>query len=131
MKGQMYTLEAAIAVIILLSFLIFLWKFPITATVDEKYNYKLKVLNALKTMDEAGQLRGDVMKGDVSSVESKLYPFIPDFINYSVVIFNETTNITSKPKIQDSDVISVSYLISGDIGEFNPREIVVYLWGFE
>jgi len=131
MKGQMYTLEAAIAVIILLSFLIFLWRFPVTTTEDEKINYKLKLLNALKALDEANELRKDAINGNVSSLKSKLSSFVPAYLNFSITIFNETTNVTSKPKIQDSDVISVSYFISGDIGEFDPREIIVHLWGFE
>jgi len=131
MKGQMYTLEAVIAVIILLSFLIFLWKFPVIITEDERINYKLKLLNALKALDEANELREDVINGNISSLKSKLSSFIPTYLNFSITIFNETINVTSKPKIQDSDVISVSYFISGNIGEFEPREIVVYLWGFE
>ena len=128
MKGQLYTLESAIAVLILLSFLIFFYKAP-SLPEFKTINYKLKAYNALSTLDESGELRKNVMEKNVSSIEEKLSPYIS--INYTVVIFNETSNITVKPSFVDKEnILSLSYLLAGDVNEYKPREVKVYLWGF-
>ena len=129
MKGQLYTLEAAIAVFIIFSFLLLFYKTP-PSPEFKTINYKLRVYDALTTLDESGELRKDVMKKNVSSIEEKLSPYIPT--NYTVVIFNKTSNITAKPSFVDKEnVISLGYLLAGDVDEYKPREVKVYLWGFD
>lgn len=128
MKGQLYTLEAAISVLIVLSFLVFLYKYP-SLPEFKTINYKLKAYNALNTLDENGELRKDVMEKNVSSIEEKLSPYIP--INYAVVIFDETSNVTVKPSFVDKEnILSLSYFLAGDVDGYKPREVKVYLWGF-
>ncbi len=131
MKGQLYTLESAIAILMILVILIFLFKAPRPLPEFKTINYKLKAYNSLEFLERNGNLRRDATDANATAIEEKLSPYIPDFINYTVVIFNQSTNLTLKPSFLDKkDVISVSYFLAGDIDEYSPRDVRVYLWGF-
>ena len=98
----------------------------------KRINYKLKAYNGLKILENTGELRKDAVDNNVTSIKNKLNPFIPNFLNYNVTIFNETTNTTQMPSLtSESNTLSVSYLLAGDIDDYKPREIRVYIWGFE
>ena len=131
MKGALYTLEAVIAILMILFIVVFLFRNPTTSPEYQIVNYKLKVYNALKLLDTTGELNMYALNSDATTIRSKLQPFIPITVNYDVAIYNQTTNITEKPSLENlSDVISVSYFISGDLDNYQPRDVRVYLWGF-
>lgn len=132
MKGVLYTLESVIAILMILFIIVFLFQDSPTTSEFERVNYKLKVYHGLKILANTGGLRRDATNNNVVSMEDKLDPYIPDLLNYTVVIFNETTNITKKPSLVDEkDVISVSYFLAGEIDDYGPRDVRVYLWGFD
>jgi hypothetical protein len=97
----------------------------------QRINYKIKAFEGLKTLSMTGELRKHVMDNDALTIENELEYYIPKPLNYSVVIFNQTTNITQMPSVTEKNkVISVSYLIAGYIDNYRPKDVRVYLWGF-
>lgn len=144
MKGQLFTLESGIAILMILLIIIFLYQNPPTSPEFKRINYKLKVYDGLQVLEESGDLRKDVIKENasdinVSSIKNKIRPYIPGFLSLNVTIFNETDNITEKPDLDElikttgakNETLSVSYFLAGDYDDYKPREVRVYLWGFK
>jgi len=130
MKGQLFTLEAAIAILMILIIIVFLFSNPPKSPEFNEINYKLKIYNGLKILDETGRLSTYVSNNDVNAIQNGLRPYISNIQNYKVVIFNQTTNITQKLSLSnESEVISVSYFMVGDLDNYQPRDVRVYLWG--
>ena len=130
MKGQMYILEATISILLILFIVVYLFQNPLNSPEYERMNYKIKTYTAITVLDDTGKLRKDVVNNNVSSIRDNLYPFMSKNLNYNVTIFNDTSNITMKPS-SSSDMISVSYFLAGDFDNYLPRDVRVYLWGFE
>ncbi len=131
MKGALYTLESVIAILMILFILIFLFQRSQPLPEYQTINYKIKTYNGLKILDEIGRLRHHVLNNDITSIENGLNSYIPNFLNFTVVIFNETTNITEKPSLAEQNVLSVSYFLAGDFDDYRLREVKTYLWGLE
>jgi len=132
MKGQIYMLESAIAIMMILVIVIFLFQNPPTPPEYKRVNYKLKAYNALEVLEETGELRDKVMDNNVTFIVDKLNSSLPNFLNFTVVIFNDTTNITTKPSLaNESEILSVSYLLAGDLDNYQPRDVRVYIWGYD
>jgi hypothetical protein len=132
MRGQLFTLESLLAILMLLFIVVYLFQNPPASPEFKSINYKLKAYNALIILEKTGELRKDVADNNVTSIQNKLNPFLPDFLSYNVTIFNETTNITQMPSLpNEKNTLSVGYLLAGDIDDYKPREVRVYIWGFE
>ena len=111
--------------------IILLFQNPPTSPEFKRINYKLKAYNGLVTLEKTGELRKDSVNNNATSIQNKLNPYLPDFLNYTVVIFNKTTNVTAKPSLSSiNESVSVSYFLSGDFDNYNPREVTVYMWGY-
>ena len=132
MKGQLFTLESFISILMLFFIVVYLFQNPPTSPEFNRINYKLKAYNGLKILEETGELREDVVDNNITSIENKLNPFLPAFLYYNVTIFNETTNITQIPSLaNEKNTLVISYLLAGDIDYYKPREVIIYVWGFE
>ena len=125
-KAQVQTIEALISVAII-SFIIFLLYF-ITPTSQEisQINRKIEAYNALKILDKTRNLRQYALQANATKVEELLLPFLKS--SFKVVIYNQTSNITEVPKVESENIASVSYLIAGELANYRPLEIRVYLW---
>jgi len=128
-KGTFYTLEAAISVVIIITSLAFVFQIEPKVLDLSKANYKQEVYGALKIVDEGGDLRSDILANNATAIEEGMDPYIST--SFNVAIFNKTSNITATPVITLEDIITVSYLISGEVGNYTPREVRVYVWGVE
>ena len=121
MKGIWYMLEALLAGVVLITFLVTLKAVYISMTPQEEASTEAYV--TLKELDESGLLRNYAVANDFNGLDSevKLY-----YYNHSVEICNPQGNcFGEKP---DSDNVWVgSYLISGGDG-FAPRIVHLYLW---
>jgi len=125
-KGQMQTIEALISIAII-SFIIFLLYFmtPVSQEVSQ-INRKIDAYNALKVLDQSRNLRQYALQANATKIEELLLPFLKS--NYKVVLYNQTGNITEIPTIESKNIASVSYIIVGDLANYEPIEIRVYLW---
>lgn len=131
MKGQLYTLEVGIAILMILSFVIFLFLNPPASPEYNIINYKMKAYNGLETLERTGELRRYVTDNNATAINESLDSYIPNLLSRAVVIFNETTNLTTKPSLSNiSDSISVSYFLAGDFDDYKPRDVRVYMWGY-
>jgi hypothetical protein len=132
MKGLLFTLESFIAILMIFFIVIFLFQNPPTSPEFSRINYKLKAYSGLMALEKTGELRKGVVDNNATSIQNKLNPYLPNFLNYTIIIFNETTNTTIKPVLtNENETLSVSYFLSGDIDDFKPREVRVYIWGYE
>jgi hypothetical protein len=131
MKGLLFTLESFMAILMLFFIIILLFQNPPTSPEFKRINYKLNVYNGLMTLEKTGELRKDAVNDNATSIQNKLNPYLPGFLNCSVVIYNDTTNITVKPVLtNENETLSVSYFLTGDVDNFKPREVRVHIWGY-
>ena len=131
MKGQLYILEVSIAILMILSFIIFLFLNPSDSPEYNIINYKLKAYEGLEALEKTGELRKYVNDNNATAINDLLDPYIPGFISWDVVIFNDTTNLTTKPSLSSiNDSISVSYFLAGDFDDYKPRDVRIYMWGY-
>jgi len=131
MKGQLYTLEVGIAILMILSIVIFLFMNPPSTPEYSIINYKMNAYTGLEALEQTGELRRYVADNNATAIDDSLGPYIPNFLNRTVVIFNETTNLTTKPSLSDiNNSISVSYFLAGDFDDYKPRDVRVYMWGY-
>lgn len=129
MKGVSLTLEAVIAAVLLLLSIIFFFK-PLQTPDTSEVNYKKTAYDSLKVLDEGGKLRKYALDNDASSIKNDLAAYISS-PHYDVAIYNRTSNLTAIPTITSNDVISVSYFLAGDAGNYSAKEVKVFVWGFD
>jgi hypothetical protein len=129
----MYMLEAALAVIMMVTALAFVLSRPQTDTDMSKVNYKLTVYNALKISDDVGDLRKNAVENDAAAIKADLQAYVPSTLGFDVAIYNSTSNTTAVPVPASSSdsVITVGYLIAGWSGSYSPREVRAFVWGFD
>lgn len=132
MRGQLYTLESIIAILMMFFIIVFLFQNPQSSPEFQEINYKLKAYNGLKSLEKTSELRRYVSNDNATAINESLDPFIPSFLSRAVVIFNDTSNITEKPSFTNiDDSISVSYFLAGDVDDYKPRDVRIYMWGFD
>jgi competence protein ComGC len=125
-KAQMQTIEALISIAII-SFIIFLLYFIASVSQEiSQINRKIDAYNALKILDQSRNLRQYALQTNATKIEELLLPFLKS--NYKVVFFNQTGNVTEISRIDSKNIASVSYIIAGDLANYKPIEIRVYLW---
>jgi len=131
MKGQIYTLEVGISILMILLIVIFLFQNPPATPEYNIINYKMKAYEGLETLEQTGELRRYVADNNATAINESLNPYIPTFLSRAVVIFNDTTNLTTKPSLNGvNNSVSVSYFLAGDFDDYKPRDVRVYLWGY-
>ena len=132
-KGSLYMMESALAIIMMVTALAFVLSRPQTNTDLSKINYKLKVYNALKLADEAGNLRKNAVANDAAAIKAELQAYMPGTLGFDVAVYNSTSNTTAvpTPSASSDSVITVGYLIAGWSGSYSPREVRAFVWGFD
>ena len=131
MRGVMYTIEAVIAVLMVLVILYLILQNPPARPEFTEINYKTQAYNGIKILERTGKLRRFVLNNDTTSIKTRLTHFISHAVEFDVVLFNKTSNITTIPSIDADDVVTISYFLAGDVGNYVVREVRIYLWGFE
>lgn len=125
MKGVTKTLEVVIAVLMVLIAYVLLYSAPIIPPDFQSINLQLQAFNSLQTLDANNELRSAALQNDTSTISNKLASLLPGNANYLVSI---CTSACVAPVINSTSIFSVSYVISGDVGNFNPRQVIVYMW---
>lgn len=127
-KGALYTLESSISVIIMIIMLSFVIKNSEASKQGVFIRKKLEVYDALRFSDQVGRLRKDIETLNVTSIENDIRSYSGPGFEYDVVIYNETDVLTNEPMLLGDDVLSVSYFVNGLPGNYDPKEVRVYIW---
>jgi len=132
-NGTLYAVESAIAIVMMITALAFLLSTPPQSQNLSKVNYKLQIYNALDIANSIGDLRKNAINNNADSIKSELQSNIPASLSFDVAIYNQTSNLTTVPTPSENseDIITVSYLVSGSHGNYTPREVRVFAWGFD
>lgn len=119
MKGFMHTIEAAIAGIILISFLAYLS----VGTLGDLQGPGLRGYDALENLDNQGLLRNLVMEGDYSGINDLI--LVPGY-NHTIELCDSFGDcLGTKP--ESDNVWVANYIISGKHG-YSPYNIKLYMW---
>ncbi len=132
MKGTYYTLEAIIAVLLVVAIFLLLFSTPQKNAEIDRANLKNDVYRGLDVLLAKGSLRNQTLSNDATAIKNDLDDFIPVNIQLNVAVYNRSFhNLTAEVGDQLNDIIGVRYYIAGDIGNYTPKEIRVHAWGFE
>lgn len=131
MKGTLYMLESAIAILLMLTTLALVLRQPQETQELDIINYKLKVYNALEISDDVGDLRRHVLDNDVNAIKDDISTDVPPYLNYEIALYNKTGALTNEPTINSKNIITVSYFLAGHVGSYSPKEVRVFIWGFD
>ncbi|MBI2542793.1 MAG: hypothetical protein HYW24_01255 [Candidatus Aenigmarchaeota archaeon] len=132
MKGMYYTIEAAIAAVMILSVFLLLFLGPPNNPEVDRANVKSDIYTGLESLNARGSLRQQALNNNATGIKNDLASFLPVDITVSVSIYNKTpSNLTEEVIDQNTDMIGVSYYVVGDVGNYTPKEIRVHAWGFE
>jgi len=125
MKGLMKVLEAVMAILMILVVYVLLFSSTVRPPDLETINLQLKAFNSLQALDQNNELRTLALQNNVTAITNKLSPLLSSQINYRVSVCNISCAMQT---INSTKVSSVSYILSGDYGNFNPKQVMVYLW---
>ena len=132
MKGMYYTIEAMVAILLIVSVFFLLFSTQQKSPEVGRANIKNDIYKALETLDSKGSLINQTLNNDATAIKNDLSSFLPVNIQLNVAIYNKSfNNLTSEVTDQLLDVIGVSYYLAGDVGNYTPKEIRVHAWGFE
>lgn len=127
MKGYLYTLEAMIAAILILSTLVFIYQ-P-----QQKTGFDVSILKdsgfaCLKDADNKGLLRYYALNNMTQQARSAMQSCLPNTANFSVAFCTDTCAL-EKP--QNKTSVGVSYFIAGESATFQPMTINVVMWSLQ
>lgn len=124
-KGLLKTLEAVIAILMVLT--AFFIYFSSNEIFPEFYsiNTEWRGFYALKILDETSKLRSDVLANNTANIQNNLQSLLPPETNYQVVICQ---TFCSKPTVESEKMVSVTYILAGDLDNYSPRQIILYMW---
>lgn len=132
MRGTYYTIEAALAIFLVMSIFLLLFLTPQENPEIDRANLKSDIYKGLDTLLAKGSLRNQTLNNDATAIKNDLDDFLPVDVGLNVAIYNKSfSNLTAEVPDQYSDIVGVSYFIAGDVGNYTPRLIRVHAWGFE
>lgn len=132
MKGMYYTIEAVVAIFLVVSIFLLLFLTPQKNPEIDRANIKTSIYEALGTLNSKGSLRNQTLNNDATAIKNDLTGFLPVNIQLNVAIYNKSfNNLTAEVTDQTMDIVGVSYYLAGDIGNYTPKEVRVHAWGFE
>lgn len=121
MKGFINTLEAGIAIVLILVSVVFLF----VQNKPQESQISDIGYNCLKQMDNEGTLRYYAENNLEDNIVSDLRSCIPPLFNYTVKICTSSKCITQLP--YDKSTFLSSYLIAGD-NSFQPTLVNLWTW---
>lgn len=125
MKGLLGSLEAIIAILIILTIFITFYSGREAIPEFDTINWKVRGYDALRTLDYNGMLRDAVTTNSSTIIESRLKTLLPSQLNYQVVVCERNCG---DPGIETDKLTSAVYLVSGDLNNYLPRQVILYMW---
>lgn len=125
MKGILRSLEAVIATTIVMVTYILLFTSNPSPPEFETINWKLQGFYALQTLDNENLLRSSVVADNVTALTNYLTPLMPADLNFQVQICSTSCTV---PSISASKIASISYLVAGNLTNYKPSQVILYMW---
>lgn len=119
------SLESIIAILAILTVFIIVYSGRDPLTEFDSITWKARGFETLKSLDESNRLRDVVITNSTSLLKDRLSALLPSQLNYDVAICDRNCG---KTDIQSDKLTSVIYLIAGDLNNYLPRQIILYLW---
>lgn len=126
MKGYLYTLEMLIAASIVFGSLVMVFSSPVDKPQLEINTIQQNCFEALKYLDEKGDLRKYAIQGNESALESDLSGILLKSIGFRARICQSFCQASGIPS--NETVVTVDYYISGYRQNFNATKIRLYVW---
>ena len=123
-KGILKSFEAVIAILMIMS--IFLMFYGPVEEIPEfrSINWKIRGFTALEALDSRNELRAYVLENNSLGIEQKLQKLLPGEIDYAVYI----CKTTCVPAIASEELVSITYILAGNVSTFEPRYVTLYMW---
>ena len=124
-RGFIKTLEAIIAIILIILFLsIFIKREGVITKDDEKSTVANSLVNEIQSND---LLRNCVLNQDYKCIGSYLNKSIKNryYYNFSICTLPNNCALSNLPK---TDVYAKSFVITSNLTKINPSIIRIYLW---
>lgn len=125
MKGLLQSLEAIIAILAIVTVFVTVYSGKSPIPEFDTINWKVRGFDALKALDNSNMLRDIVTTNSTSALKDRLSGLLPSQLNYDVVICERNCG---QPDIQSDKLTSVTYVIAGDLNNYLPRQIILYMW---
>lgn len=124
-KAVIHTIEALIAAMLVLSFIIFV--LPLFRFEDVAEQNRLKAENALGALYTSGTLRPLAIAGNFSEIKTSARALLPSTLDLTVG--NCTLNCTTLDSLpSDVAIVSASIVVAGVNATFAPVEVLLYVW---
>jgi hypothetical protein len=124
-KGISKTFESIVAILSMLTVFIIYFSAKQTIPDFEVINREMKAFTVMKTLVENNEFRQWVLANDTEMLENKILTMMPADINYEIKVCSPDC---SKPNVTSENMYSVNYIVAGDVKDFRPRQIVLYMW---
>ena len=126
MKGYIYTLEATIAISMILVSMAFLFGSAPTQPELEISIIKQQSFEALEYLDQLGLLREAVHTANETYIENQLSSMLPGSIQLEAEIC--TTNCSEANVPEDETTIALDYYITGYKNTYLGKRVRLWLW---
>ncbi|MBI4017341.1 MAG: hypothetical protein HY366_00135 [Candidatus Aenigmarchaeota archaeon] len=124
-KGMSYSLEALIAITIVLVALVTVFnQLPPPQRQGLSFAEK-NGLTCLRSLDQEGRLRADAVTQNTSSIRQNLVGCIRGTFNHTVQVCKNTC--TAPALDRDQDVVSAKYYVAG-ANATDPTLVILYIW---
>jgi hypothetical protein len=124
-KGIMHMVEAVIAVVMILSFLIVL-KSKMQPTEDTGREQAI-AFEALQALDRQGVLRSYAIEEDYAGLDTQADQAIPaDFSHATRLCYAGERCVGAA--LPDKNVFTAGYVISGNETVFKPAQVLLHIW---
>lgn len=124
MKGVMYTLEAMIAALLIMSTIVSIYSFPKQQETLDTIIIKEKGYSCLKDIDNRGLLRYYALSNDSAGIKTYFRNCLPKSLNFSTNFCQSCASDIPRNKT----IVSLNYLIAGEGTLFQPTNANLFLW---
>lgn len=126
MKGYLYTLEVLVAISLVFGALFFIYRSPPPKPDFQTSLIKQGGFEAIRYLDERGDLRKYVNQSNETAVEDALESILPKSVGFEVSICGLSCDTEGIPS--NRTTIAVDYYVSGYRNIFDPKRVRIYLW---
>jgi len=124
-KGISKTFESIVAILSMMTVFIIYFSAKQTIPDFEMINREMKAFTVMKTLVENNEFRQWVLANDTETLKNKITMMMPSDINYDIQVCSLDCG---KPNVTSERMSSTSYIVAGDVNDFRPRQVVLYIW---